>query len=280
MAELSSSDREHAVDSARTVLQGRKIAFITGAGVSTDSGIPDYRGEGSLPRTPMDIKAFLTSHAARQRYWAGGHRGYQAFSATEPNPSHRAIARFERSGDALGVITQNVDGLHLKAGSEHVVELHGTARNIICTDCGQVFDRREISDRIESANPWLLSAPAAELGPDGDSIPENVDQFVVPECTICGGILRPDVVFFGEFIPRERFSSAEGMVAAADAIVVAGTSLTVNTPIRLLDRARRRNLPIVIINRGPTKWDTQAAVKIDDGTSATLQALADAMEIA
>ncbi len=280
MPELSSADHAPVLERARAALHGRTIAFITGAGVSTDSGIPDYRGAGSLPRTPMDIKAFLTSHASRQRYWAGGHRGYQAFSSTEPNDSHRAIARFERAGNALGVITQNVDGLHIKAGSGRVVELHGTARRIICIACGQVFDRRDVSARIEAANPWLASAPATELGPDGDSIPENVDQFVVPECTICGGVLRPDVVFFGEFIPRDRFAAAESMVAAADAIVVAGTSLMVNTPIRLLDRARRRNLPIVIINRGPTKWDAQAAVKIDDGTSATLQALANAMEIA
>lgn len=280
MTDTPTPDTDRAIADAKAVLQGRKIAFITGAGVSTDSGIPDYRGAGSIPRSPMDIKAFLTSHEARQRYWAGGHRGYQAFSATQPNASHEAIAAFERAGAALGVITQNVDGLHLKAGSAHVVELHGTARRIVCTTCGQVFDRRDISARIEAANPWLLSAPAAELGPDGDSIPENVDQFVVPECTICGGILRPDVVFFGEYIPRERFARAEGMVAAAEAIVVAGTSLTVNTPIRLLDRARRRGLPIVIINRGATKWDSQAAVKIDDGTSATLTALAEATEIA
>ncbi|MBV0894859.1 Sir2 family NAD-dependent protein deacetylase [Microbacterium sp. NC79] len=280
MTELSSFASARGIADARAVLTARRIAFITGAGVSTDSGIPDYRGAGSAPRTPMDINAFLTNKESRQRYWAGGHRGFKTFDATVPNASHHAITRFERAGNALGVITQNVDGLHLKAGSQHVVELHGTARNIVCIECGQVFDRREIGARIEATNPWLASAPADELGPDGDSIPDNIEQFVVPECTNCGGVLRPDVVFFGEFIPRERFASAEGMVAAADAIVVAGTSLTVNTPIRLLDRARRRNLPIVIINRGPTKWDSQAAVKIDDGTSATLQALADAMEIA
>ena len=280
MTELLSPDVARAVADARAVLSERKIAFITGAGVSTDSGIPDYRGAGSLPRTPMDITAFLTTHAARQRYWAGGHRGYQAFSATMPNDSHRAIARFEHAGAALGVITQNVDGLHLKAGSSRVAELHGTARRIVCISCGQVFDRRDISERIENDNPWLLAAPATELGPDGDAIPEGVTDFVVPDCTVCGGILRPDVVFFGEFIPRDRFAAAEAMVAAADAIIVAGTSLAVNTPIRLLERARRRNLPIVIINRGPTKWDAQAAVKIDAGTSATLTALADSWEIA
>ena len=211
----------------------------------------------------MDIKAFLTSHAARQRYWAGGHRGYQAFSATEPNPSHRAIARFERSGDALGVITQNVDGLHLKAGSEHVVELHGTARNIICTECGQVFDRRDISDRIESANPWLLSAPAAELGPDGDSIPENVDQFVVPECTICGGILRPDVVFFGESVPKHRVAVANNWCAGADALLVAGSSLTVMSGLRFARSMAKQGKPVIIINHGATRADDLAAVRLD-----------------
>lgn len=258
-------------------LAGRRIAILTGAGVSTDSGIPDYRGEGAPRRNPMTAQTFLSDEGARRRYWIGSHLGWRAFSAAEPNPGHRAIADLEGADVATGVITQNVDGLHLRAGSRRVVELHGTMRRVLCLQCGQVFDRRDIGARLEADNPWITVPENVPLGPDGDVLPESSEGFVVPVCTVCGGMLKPDVVFFGEYIPAEKFREAEQLVASADALLVAGSSLVVNSGIRLVERARRRKLPVVIVNRGETKADARATVKIDAGTSPVLGELARAL---
>ncbi|WP_317451055.1 Sir2 family NAD-dependent protein deacetylase [Microbacterium thalassium] len=266
-----------AVSRAVDVLAGRRIAVLTGAGVSTDSGIPDYRGKGAPVRTPMTVEQFLGSESARRRYWVGSHLGWRAFAAAEPNAGHRAIADLERSGVATGVVTQNVDGLHVRAGSRRVVELHGTMRRVFCTHCGQVFDRRDLAGRVEADNPWILVPDGVALGPDGDVLPESSDGFVVPACTVCEGMLKPDVVFFGEFIPAEKFREAEQLVHASEGLVIAGSSLVVNSGIRLLERARRRRLPVVIVNRGTTRADARATVKIDAGTSEVLRALADAL---
>lgn len=266
-----------AVERAIDALAGRRLAVLTGAGVSTDSGIPDYRGKGAPTRTPMTVQQFLSSDAARRRYWVGSHLGWRAFAASTPNGGHDALAALEREGIASGVITQNVDGLHIRAGSSRVVELHGTMRRVLCTHCGQVFDRRDLAARVERDNPWITVPDAVELGPDGDVLPSTSDGFAVPACSVCGGMLKPDVVFFGEYIPVTRFQEAERMLAASDALVIAGSSLVVNSGIRLLDRARRRRLPIVIVNRGETRGDARATVKIDAGTTPVLQAFADAL---
>ena len=265
------------LEAAAELLRGRSIAFLTGAGVSTDSGIPDYRGKGAPTRTPMTFDVFVGDEAARRRYWVGGHLGWRHFAASAPNPGHEAVAAFEDSGVARGVVTQNVDGLHVRAGSRRVVELHGTMRRVFCLHCGQVFDRRDIAERIDAENPWLRPGEHVELGPDGDVLPETTDGFVVPACSVCGGVLKPDVVFFGEFVPAERFREAEQLVRAADALVVAGSSLVVNSGVRLVERARRRRIPIVIINRGPTRADARATLKIDGGTSAALTTLLGAL---
>lgn len=266
------------LDAALTALSGRRIAVLTGAGVSTDSGIPDYRGEGAPRRTPLTVDQYLSSDAARRRYWVGSHLGWRAFAAAEPNAGHRAIASLEERGIVSGVITQNVDGLHVRAGSRRVVELHGTMRRVFCTHCGQVFDRRDLAVRVEADNPWIVVPENVKLGPDGDVLPESWEDFRVPSCTVCGGVLKPDVVFFGEFIPAEKFREAEQLVHASDALVIAGSSLVVNSGIRLLERARRRRMPVVIVNRGQTRGDARATVKIDAGTSEVLSALADALE--
>lgn len=266
-----------AVSRAAEVLSGRRIALLTGAGVSTDSGIPDYRGKGAPVRTPMTADEFLASEAARRRYWVGSHLGWRAFAAAEPNDGHVAIARLEDSGVATGVVTQNVDGLHVRAGSRRVVELHGTMRRVFCTHCGQVFDRRDLAVRVEAENPWITVPDGVALGPDGDVLPESSDGFVVPECTVCGGMLKPDVVFFGEYIPAEKFREAEQLVQASEGLVIAGSSLVVNSGIRLLERARRRRLPVVIVNRGSTRADARATVKVDAGTSEVLRALAEVL---
>ncbi|QOC25664.1 NAD-dependent deacetylase [Microbacterium hominis] len=266
-----------AVRRAVDALAGRRIAVLTGAGVSTDSGIPDYRGKGAPTRTPMTAQQFLSSDASRRRYWVGSHLGWRAFAAAQPNAGHRALADLEERGVANGVITQNVDGLHVRAGSRRVVELHGTMRRVLCTHCGQVFDRRDLAARVEADNPWITVPDAVELGPDGDVLPSTSDGFVVPDCSVCGGMLKPDVVFFGEYIPLVKFSEAEQLVQTSEALVVAGSSLVVNSGIRLLERARRRRLPVVIVNRGQTRGDVHASVKIDAGTSEVLRALAHAL---
>lgn len=269
------ADAADAVAAAVEALSGRRIAVLTGAGVSTDSGIPDYRGKGAPVRTPMTVEQFLSSDRARQRYWVGSHLGWKAFAAAFPNDGHLALADLEARGIARGVVTQNVDGLHVRAGSRRVVELHGTMRRVFCTHCGQVFDRRDLAVRVEADNPWITVPENVPLGPDGDVLPENTEGFVIPACSVCGGMLKPDVVFFGEFIPAEKFREAEQLVRASTALVIAGSSLVVNSGIRLLERARRRRLPIVIVNRGVTRADARATVKVDAGTSDVLRALAD-----
>lgn len=266
-----------AVSAAAEALAGRRVAVLTGAGLSTDSGIPDYRGKGAPVRTPMTVTEFLSSDASRRRYWVGSHLGWRAFAAAEPNAGHRAIAELEHRGIANGVITQNVDGLHVRAGSRRVVELHGTMRRVFCTHCGQVFDRRDLALRVERDNPWIRVPENVALGPDGDVLPESTEGFRIPECTVCGGMLKPDVVFFGEFIPAEKFREAEQLVHTSDALIVAGSSLVVNSGIRLLERARRRRLPVVIVNRGATRADARATVKIDAGASEVLSALVDVL---
>ncbi|MGC5223007.1 Sir2 family NAD-dependent protein deacetylase [Micromonospora sp. DT81.3] len=265
------------VDRAIATLAGRRVAVLTGAGISTDSGIPDYRGQGAPVRTPMTAQQFLADEAARRRYWVGSHLGWNAFSAASPNAGHEALATLESRRIATGVITQNVDGLHLRAGSSRVVELHGTMRRVFCTHCGQVFDRRDIAARVEADNPWISVPANIRLAPDGDVLPESTDGFLVPACTVCGGMLKPDVVFFGEFIPLEKFREAEALVRSSDALLIAGSSLVVNSGIRLVERARRRRIPVVIVNRGETRADARATVKVDAGTSEVLRTLAEAL---
>lgn len=262
------------IDQTAELLAGRRFAVLTGAGVSTDSGIPDYRGEGAPKRTPMTFQQFLADDRYRRRYWAGSHLGYQRFAAASPNAGHAALAELEAAGAVNGVVTQNVDGLHKQAGSRKVVELHGAMDRVVCLVCGQVFARESVATRIEAANPWLHADGAVEIAPDGDAIVTDVDAFVVPDCTVCGGHLKPDVVFFGEFIPAEKYREASALVRSAEALLIAGSSLVVNSGIRLLEEARRRRLPIVIVNRGVTKGDNRATVKLNAGTTQTLVELA------
>ena len=279
MASVLDLDHGTAAALGRAVdaLAGRRIAVLTGAGVSTDSGIPDYRGKGAPTRTPMTAQQFLSSEDARRRYWVGSHLGWRTFAASAPNGGHEVLAALERAGIATGVVTQNVDGLHVRAGSRRVVELHGTMRRVFCTHCGQVFDRRDLAARVEADNPWITVPDSVRLGPDGDVLPESSDGFVIPTCSVCGGMLKPDVVFFGEFVPVEKFHEAEQLVRASDALLVAGSSLVVNSGVRLVERARRRKLPVVIVNRGHTRADAKATVKIDAGTTEVLQLLGTAL---
>ena len=262
------------MDSVVELVGGRRVAVLTGAGVSTDSGIPDYRGKGASKRTPMNISDYLFSHAARQRYWAGAHVGWKSFSQAEPNQGHLALAAMEQVGIIEGVISQNVDGLHRRAGSSHVVDLHGSLDRVICLDCGQQFDRSGVEKQLSELNPWLDGLSDIVLAPDGDVDVTDYSSVVVPQCTVCSGMLKPDVVFFGEFVPPKVFSAATSLVKRADALLIAGSSLTVNSGIRLLDQAKRQRMPVIIVNRGGTKGDKKASVKIDAGTSDILSGLA------
>ncbi|UWF78675.1 NAD-dependent deacetylase [Microbacterium neungamense] len=266
---------EDLVAQAADVLRGRRIAVLTGAGISTDSGIPAYRGAGARTRgTPMTIQTYLADESARRRYWVGGHLGWRAFTSTEPNGGHLALAAMERAGAVTGVVTQNVDGLHLRAGSTRVVEIHGTMRRVLCLDCGQVFDRRDVAARLEELNPWITVPESIVLNPDGDVSPESTAGFVIPPCTVCGGMLKPDVVFFGEYVPADRFRATESLLRGSDALLVAGTSLAVNSGVRVIERARRRGIPLVIVNREPTRADAWADVVVPGGTTEVLGGLA------
>ncbi|KFF59620.1 NAD-dependent deacetylase [Cryobacterium sp. MLB-32] len=263
------------LDAVAAILHGKQTVVLTGAGVSTDSGIPDYRGEGAPVRNPMTFQTFAGNERARKRYWAGSHLGWRHFRAAQPNLGHDSLVLLERAGIVSGIITQNVDGLHTRAGSRHVVELHGSMDRVICLVCGQAFGRDSVAARLEAANPLLNSPDAVRLAPDGDADVDDIDGFIIPACTVCGGMLKPNVVFFGEFVPTERFASAQSLVQGADALIVAGSSLAVNSGIRLLEQARRRKLPIIVINRGATKGDGRAVLKLEAGTSETLAGLAE-----
>ncbi len=262
------------LDRAVELLAGKRIAVLSGAGLSTDSGIPDYRGEGRVVRKPMTFQEFRADPAKRQRYWAGSHLGWRTFAAARPNPGHEALAALERDGIVSGVVTQNVDGLHLRAGSRRVVEIHGSMDRAVCLTCGQVFSRADLAAVLDALNPWIDEPGSVQLQPDGDVEITEVERFRVPDCSVCGGVLKPDVVFFGEFVPAEKFREAVSIVAEADAFLVVGSSLTVNSGVRLVDHATRRKHPVVIVNRGATRSDRRAAVKLDAGTTETLLALA------
>ena len=267
-------DFETAVDAVADLLRGKRAAVLTGAGLSTDSGIPDYRGAGAPTRTPMTFQTFISDERSRKRYWAGSHLGWSVFHRALPNMGHRSLMQLERAESVAGVITQNVDGLHTRAGTRHVVELHGSLDRVICLACGQAFGRDSIAARLEADNAVLRDPENITIAPDGDADVGNIDDFIVPACTVCGGMLKPNVVFFGELVPAEIFVEASALVQGADALIVAGSSLAVNSGIRLVEQARRRKLPIIVINRGPTKGDSRAVHKLDAGTSETLAALA------
>lgn len=274
MSVSNSAEMSATIAHAAELLRGKRIALLTGAGISTDSGIPAYRGEGARTRSdPMTIQTYLGDEAARRRYWVGGHLGWKAFAQAGPNAGHTSLAEMEAAGLVSGVITQNVDGLHLRAGSSHVIEVHGTMRRVLCLHCGQVFDRRDVAVQIEELNPWITVPENVALAPDGDVLPSSTEGFVVPVCTVCEGMLKPDVVFFGEYVPQDRFRAAESLLRASSALIVAGSSLVVNSGVRLVERARRRSIPLIIVNREPTRADVWADVTIAAGTSDVLPAL-------
>ncbi|WP_137144684.1 NAD-dependent protein deacetylase [Mycolicibacterium sp. CR10] len=261
------------------LLQGRRVAVLTGAGMSTDSGIPDYRGPDSPPSNPMTIRQFTTDPEFRQRYWARNHIGWRHMHATLPNAGHRALAQLERAGVVTGLITQNVDLLHTKAGSRAVVNLHGTYAQVVCLQCGHTMSRDELAAELERLNPGFTERAEAVGGiavaPDADAMVTETASFRFLDCPRCGGMLKPDIVYFGESVPKERVERAYSLVDDADALLVAGSSLTVFSGYRFVRHAAAAGKPIAIINRGLTRGDDLATVKIDNGCSPMLALLAD-----
>ncbi|MFI2475688.1 NAD-dependent protein deacetylase [Nocardia xishanensis] len=276
MSRSTSHDAE--LERLAGVLAGRRVAVLTGAGISTDSGIPDYRGPDSPPRNPMTYQQFVGDAVFRQRYWARNHVGWRRMDAARPNQGHRALARLERLGIVTGLITQNVDLLHTKAGHRGVIDLHGVYARVRCLECSALISRMALADRLEAANPGFAEAASAtgvEVAPDADAVVADTDSFRMVDCARCGGMLKPDIVYFGENVPKDRVAAAFDLVDAADAFLVAGSSLTVMSGLRFVRRAAAHGRPVVIINRGPTRGDELATLRIDAGCSEILEALAD-----
>lgn len=268
------------MDAPRLValLQDRRIAVLTGAGISTDSGIPDYRGPDSPPSNPMTISQFTGDPAFRQRYWARNHLGWRHMAATFPNAGHTALAALEEAGVVNGVITQNVDLLHTKAGSRRVVDLHGSYATVVCLTCGNTMSRAALAGQLERLNPGFIeraeAVAAIAVAPDADAVVADTASFRHLDCGSCGGILKPDIVYFGESVPKDRVAQAFSMVDEADALLVAGSSLTVFSGYRFVRHAAARGIPVAIVNRGPTRGDELADIKVDGGCSAVLTLLA------
>jgi NAD-dependent SIR2 family protein deacetylase len=274
-------DELQVLGSIRDVLAGSRFALLTGAGLSTDSGIPDYRGPGAAPRAPMTYQEFIGSSENRQRYWARNHIGWSHLRRADPNDGHAAVAQLEQRGLLTGLITQNVDRLHEDAGSVNVVDLHGRFDQVLCLACGRRFSRTLLAGVLEELNPdfleQALAAGVVEMAPDADATVEDshlIGSFVVAHCPACGGTLKPDFVYFGENVPKDRVERSYAMVDAAAALVVAGSSLTVMSGLRFVRHAAKQEKPVVIINRGTTRGDDLATIKLEAGVSEALTWLA------
>ena len=253
------------------------VVVLSGAGISTESGIPDYRGpSGRLRRqTPMTYQTFTGDAAARQRYWARSHLGWQTITRAAPNAGHRAVAQLEAAGLVDGIVTQNVDGLHQAAGARNVIELHGSLARVTCLGCGELTTREELHQRLHAANP-AFRAEASAINPDGDVDLTNDSDFTIVDCLTClGGMLKPDVVFFGENVPLDRVEAAYALVERANALLVLGSSLMVMSGRRFVIRAVKLGIPVAIVNQGVTRSDDSATLTIDAPLGVVLPELVD-----
>ena len=276
--------KDRRLSAALELMRDRRVTVLAGAGVSTDSGIPDYRGpEGRLrSRSPMQYSEFVGSEEGRVRYWSRSAVGWARMHRAEPNEAHRALARMEEGGAVVGVITQNVDGLHQAAGSRRVLELHGSLDGVVCLDCGDRTGRGAYQERLIAANPgWLEKATSGDttIAPDGDADVARVDAggFTVPGCERCDGVIKPDVVFFGENVPRERVDRAWELYGQGDVLLVVGSSLTVFSGRRFVHRAATEGVPVVIATLGETRGDPMATVKLDERLGTLLPEMAEAL---
>ena len=263
----------YGVDFARDKIFGKRLLVLSGAGISTDSGIPDYRGAGRVARHPMTFDTFMGSKEAQVRYWARSYIGWNRIAEAQPNRGHFALAAAESTNKIFQIITQNVDQLHQKAGSREVIDLHGRLDQVRCMNCGHLFSRIDMDTMLAKLNPNVDRTADFEFTPDGDAEVEAAADFQIPGCPNCGGVLKPDVVFFGESVPTATVELAMKRLDEADALLVAGTSLSVNSGLRFARRAARSNKPIVIVNIGQTKADELATAKIEANTSLVLERL-------
>ena len=265
-----------AIEQMADLLRGRRAVVLTGAGCSTESGIPDYRGPlaAQRMRAPVQYQEFVRSAQARARYWSRSMIGWSRIADAAPNAGHHALARLEQAGSACGIITQNVDGLHHAAGSRRVVELHGSLAFVRCLECNSKIMRAEFQHQLSVLNPGF-NVTAAKAAPDGDADIDalNLCDFQVPDC-VCGGLLKPDVVFFGENVPAETVAQAWQVFDEGDCLMVVGSSLTVYSGRRFIYRAQQQQKPIGIINLGSTRADEMAAVKIEARIGEALPELA------
>lgn len=270
-------DLEERLDDARRLLAGRRFVALTGAGISTESGIPDYRSPGAPRRTPMTLEMFLSSPEFRRHYWARNHLGWRHMDASVPNVAHHALTELQRTGHLSTVITQNVDMLHTKAGTRGVLELHGCYGRVRCLGCGWTTSRHRLAERLEDLNAGFAESVggrgAIEVAPDADAVVSATAHFRMIDCPDCGGILKPDIVYFGESVPKPIVTQAFTLVDEADALLVVGSSLTVMSGLRFARHAARTGKPVIIVNRGATRADNIAALKIDHFASSVLPAL-------
>ncbi len=257
-----------------------EVVVLSGAGLSTESGIPDYRGETGRRRRaePMTYQTFVSSAAARRRYWARSHLGWRHIVDAAPNAGHRAVAELQRRGLVAGIITQNVDGLHQAAGAREVVELHGSLHRVRCLACGHRTSRHALDRRLRAANSgWR--ARSAMINPDGDAVlaADEIETFRTVDCEGCGGVLKPDVVFFGENVPPSRVEECYALTERAGLLLVLGSSLTVMSGYRFVRRAAARSIPVAIINQGPTRGDGEALMTFDAPLGPALTSLLEAL---
>ncbi|WP_114856178.1 Sir2 family NAD-dependent protein deacetylase [Brachybacterium sp. YJGR34] len=270
------------VTAALELLRDRPVAVLTGAGMSTGSGLPDYRGRDAVPRSPMTYQEFMGHDLARRRYWARSTVGWEQFGRARPGRAHRLLAALDPAAfPVTAVITQNVDALHAAAGSDPVIDLHGRLDRVRCQQCDALSSRAALHARLLMMNPELaarlpqLAADAAQA-PDGDAEVDRTSSFRYPPCALCGGILKPDVVFFGESARRETVSAAFAALAAAEALLVLGSSLTVQSGLRFVRAAGRAGQDVVILNDGPTRADPAATLRLHGRLEDVLASWADA----
>ena len=254
-----------------------RLLVLTGAGCSTEAGIPDYRdANGEWKRSaPMRFQLFVADELARQRYWGRSMIGWRTMSRARPTTAHRALSRLEAAGHIHRLVTQNVDGLHNAAGSAHVIDLHGRIDTVCCLGCGVRSPRLALQEELSRRNPhW--AALDARSAPDGDADLDNQEfaQFDVPACPGCGGMLKPDVVFFGENVPRERVAEVRAALAQADAMLVAGSSLMVYSGYRFVEDAVAAGKPVAVLNIGRTRADAVLTLKVEHEVGAALDGLA------